>query len=649
MEHRIKLADLYAAPGFIDPADGAAPSLDDARAASLYSFLPKETAFTVTPDELVIARPAIGRKAREDATKFFERASKRAREGDHEKAAQLYILGLSNEPLNTVARRDLAMAVMAKGDKDGASAELRRLLLLFPADAWAWVILGNLNFRQNFALAERYFRRAVELSPTDAYAWNGMGVMYTEKGDFRRAVEAFEAALRENPTFAQAYFGLAGALADSGEPRKGFEALERMFQTAVVTDTRTLPAFHRASAYYRQLAERLGEATIENAEADVEALANETEKVSGYPVVFEEGELKASMTGVTETAWKYGRDHHVVRIRESLAPLLKLHLKAHEMSHILMESEARNAGTNRWFVTDADGERAALAEIAHELESIRRSLPPPAAERLLDELFKALMSQLFNLPLDMVIERRLATNYPALRYSQIQSISLMLEEAVKASNSPDIIKLVPRRIMHASRFLNACYAAFVDQLFSGALAAGLPYIEMGAMERGQKLLEIWQAASQQMSPGSEYDLVDQFGQELRLRSWFDWRHDTSNPAPAQSPSGSSNPALLAKKSPAAVFYFLDILKQFDRMDPAAIRRVAVESALAGQTGLNYMSEAKSYKIPSYCPELLSGLEVMCLMYAAFQRIGPEHDVQIDLHEAYAQALEMHGKQQPGGN
>jgi tetratricopeptide (TPR) repeat protein len=641
MQHRIKLADLYAAPGFIDPTDGTAPSLDDGRVAALYAFLPKGISFAVTPDELVIVGAPVDREAREEAAKLFDRASKRARAGDQDKAIQLYSLGLAIEPLHDVARRDLAMSLMAKGDKDGAGAELRRLLLLFPADAWAWVILGNLNFRQNFALAERYFRRAVELSPTDAYAWNGMGVMYSEKGDFRSAVASFEAALRENPTFAQAHFGLAVALADSGELQKGFEALERMFRAAVVTDTRSLPTFQRASVYYRELATRLGEATLENAEAEIATLAEEAEKISGYPVVFEDGEFNGQMTGLTEMAWKYGRDHHVVRIRGDLAPVVKLHLKAHELCHILLESEARNAGANRWFMTDEEGERAALEEISHELEAIRKSLPPASAERLLDRLFKGLMAQLFNLPLDMVIEHRIATHYPALRFAQIQSISLMLEEAVKGCTSPEILKLVPRRILHASRFLNACYAAFVDQLFTGALAAGRPYVEMGAMERGTKLYEIWRAASRPFSPGDEYGLVDQFGADLRLRSWFDWRRDTGEPAPARPPEGSTNPALLALKSPAAVFYFLDILKRFDGMEPEAIARVAAESAQVGASGLNYASGDKTYEVPGYGPELLSGLEVMCLMYAAFQRVAPQHDLRIDLHDAYAKALAMH--------
>lgn len=66
MEHRIKLADLYAAPGFLDLADGVAPSFDEARAAALYSFLPEKTTFTVAADELVIARQQIGSKRQEE-------------------------------------------------------------------------------------------------------------------------------------------------------------------------------------------------------------------------------------------------------------------------------------------------------------------------------------------------------------------------------------------------------------------------------------------------------------------------------------------------------------------------------------------------------------------------------------------------------
>lgn len=571
----------------------------------------------------------------------------RAREGDHQKAIQQYERGLAIKVLHATARRDLAMSRMATGDTVGADAELRRLLLLAPTDAWAWVILGNLNFRQNFSLAERYFRRAVELSPTDAYAWNGMGVMYAEKKDFTKAIAAFETALKENPRLVNAHFGLAVALADAGEPRRAFEALDTLFAAGVVQDSRSMPTFERASRYYRELATRLATETLEAAEAEVESLTREAERISGFPIQFFEGDFGVQLTASSELAWKHGRDHHVIRVRQSLEPAVKLHMRAHELCHVIMEGEARNAGTNLWFSSNESGWRLAQQELANELGPIRQSMSPRAGEELLERLFKGLLAQLFNLPLDLVIERRIATRHPALRFAQIQAISVLLEEAVKGCSAPEIVRVVPRRILHASRFLNGCYAAFVDQQYSGALAASLPFIKMGAMERGLKLFKLWEEAIRDHSPGREYDLVDRFAAELRLTDWFAWMKDTGEPAPAPERAGTTNPELLAMKSPAAVFYFLDILQRFDAMEPEAIKRVAGEAAVTGRDGLNFASPDKSYKLPSYGPDALSGLEVMCLMFAAFQRVAPQHDIGIELHDAYHKALAMHEERKRG--
>ena len=47
MQLRILLTDLCAAPGFLDPSGDAAPVLDAAPVATLYSFLPADTSFTL--------------------------------------------------------------------------------------------------------------------------------------------------------------------------------------------------------------------------------------------------------------------------------------------------------------------------------------------------------------------------------------------------------------------------------------------------------------------------------------------------------------------------------------------------------------------------------------------------------------------------
>jgi hypothetical protein len=194
---------------------------------------------------------------------------------------------------------------------------------------------------------------------------------------------------------------LATALADSGELRRAFEVLERMFSLSVVQDTRAMATFEQAGRFYRDWAKRLAQESIEVAEAEVETLTREAERVSGFQVQFEEGNFGVQMTASTELAWKHGRDHHVIRVRESLDAAAKLHMRAHELRHIIMEAEARNAGTNRWFSSNESGWQLVQREIANELGPIRRTLPPPRAEELIERLFKGLMAQLYNLPLDI--------------------------------------------------------------------------------------------------------------------------------------------------------------------------------------------------------------------------------------------------------
>ncbi len=161
------------------------------------------------------------------------------------------------------------------------------------------------------------------------------------------------------------------------------------------------------------------------------------------------------------------------------------------------------------------------------------------------------------------------------------------------------------------------------------------------MERGMSLYQLWEKETAHLTPGSEYDVVDKFAADLRLSGWFRWQDEPSDAAPDSSTEGSSNPDLLALKAPAAVFHFLEILKRLDGMDGETIKHVAAESARAGETGLDYASPEKSYRVPAYGEEMLSGLEVMCVMFAAFQRVAPQHDIAIDLHDAYQKALALH--------
>ena len=141
-------------------------------------------------------------------------------------------------------------------------------------------------------------------------------------------------------------------------------------------------------------------------------------------------------------------------------------------------------------------------------------------------------------------------------------------------------------------------------------------------------------------PGDEYDLVDAFAKHLGLQKWFEWREDSTQAAPGKR-EGTTNPELLKEKYAVEVMYCLDALRRFDAMDPDQVMRVAAEIAVLGRGGLDYASPDQKYTLSCLPDERFSGLHLLCLMYAGFQRVDPSVDLQLDLGDAYSAALKLH--------
>ena len=82
------------------------------------------------------------------------------------------------------------------------------------------------------------------------------------------------------------------------------------------------------------------------------------------------------------------------------------------------------------------------------------------------------------------------------------------------------------------------------------------------------------------------------------------------------------------------------------MTTEQVRNVAFEIALLGRNGLDYASPDEKYELRSIPDRKFSGLYLMCLMYAGFKRVAPEHDVGMDLNEPFLAALSLYEKQKP---
>lgn len=85
--------------------------------------------------------------------------------------------------------------------------------------------------------------------------------------------------------------------------------------------------------------------------------------------------------------------------------------------------------------------------------------------------------------------------------------------------------------------------------------------------------------------------------------------------------------------PDVVQYMREALGQFKTMDPSAIRNLAFEIAIRGSQGLNINDPDKKHQIKSW-PGDFTGLQLISIMYAAFQQFAPETDLGIDLSHEY---------------
>src|SRR5206468_2820571 len=148
-------------------------------------------------------------------------------------------------------------------------------------------------------------------------------------------------------------YGKALALAEDGLPQAASDTLAQLFAHAKIQDARSQPVFDGARELYVTVQRKLAAQQHSDAFKCVQNYKAEAEKLSGFPVRFEETDFEDMLGATIQMAWKHGRDYHVIKTRRGYDPELLAHLEAHELTHLKLESEARQKGKNLFFATSA--------------------------------------------------------------------------------------------------------------------------------------------------------------------------------------------------------------------------------------------------------------------------------------------------------
>ncbi len=119
------------------------------RLRQVLDFLPKETNIEIADGIATIDIPDSATQDKTEADRLHSKATKRAKQGDYQKAVGIWERVIELDPANIEARRNLGMAYVELQDTDNAREHLIEAAVLDPKDAWSFVVLGNILVKEN--------------------------------------------------------------------------------------------------------------------------------------------------------------------------------------------------------------------------------------------------------------------------------------------------------------------------------------------------------------------------------------------------------------------------------------------------------------------------------------------------------------------
>lgn len=598
-----------------------------------------------------------GQRAAE-AVEWFEHGNRLAQRAEYKRAINLFEKTLKRLPNHVDARRNLAMAHLESGDPDTALDLLVQVLKINPKDTWSYVLLGNIyaKNKNDFDRAIKCYERAIAINPDDAILLTNYGAIMLERGQDEQAAEFFERAIAANRKYPNSYYALAQLDLKQRKNAAALQALDNLFDNAMPMDMRSDPLYKEARNLYTELAGSVAQSNYDHYMQLIEAHRELVAAETGSPIQFIPDDSLPIVKAVTQTVWKHGTDEHRIRYRP-LGRAFVPYILAHELTHLRMENAARQIGRNRNFATTPETRERMIRSISDDVFKLRKlGYPEQDITHVTLEWVNGMANQLFNMPLDIVIEARLFEEMPELRPSQFSTLNGFATENALALTDPKAKQLSPARIYRGNIALSGAYAMLMDALYPGRADFAAPYRKWEHFNLVKQLYNVWEDLRRDWEPGDEYDLVDEFARILKFQDAYEWQPDevvarhtdlktiakqAEERKLSSAPQGATNPELLKQKEPATVMYLLGTLERFEHMTDEEIRAVAVEVGIKGMEGLDYSSPEPKYTLNAFPGETFSGLQLMAFMYVGFKRIDPTLDTSIDFDDAYQTALQLY--------
>ncbi|MCB1318874.1 MAG: hypothetical protein KDK34_01410, partial [Leptospiraceae bacterium] len=508
---------------------------------------------------------------------------------------------------------------------------------------WAYLLMGNLyNQEKEYDTAESYYKKSYSLNPEDPYLLNSYATLEANRGNPDAAEKYFRETINVDAAYPNPYLGLSIHYMNTRKLPEASQILEELFSVDVDTsDIRNQNILREATKRYIAVQKELAADRFENNMALIDGHRKQVERDHNCSIIIKEDPALEVVTARAELAWNHNRDHHVIRYRVTDRTRVP-HLVAHELEHIILEQDARAAGKQQRFaMTGAIKSRLINQYAGHAHTLKQRGFDSHRAGQFMTQIIEGLANQLYNIPLDIIIENRLYQKYPELRASQFVSVLETHMTNVQILQRNDIRQITPPDIHQNSNAFNCALDIAMEALFQNRYPFSRPYRDqryVKILRAGENLYSIATEYIGESSPAEEYSLVDEFARELDLENWYQWIHQSGETETAETSEENHG---LKQKSPATIMYLLSALERFENQPAHVISQTGMEIGMLGTTGIDYNDPDRKYTIKAFPGEQFTGLQLLCIMYVAFQKTDPSLNTGLDFKNEYQTALTLY--------
>jgi tetratricopeptide (TPR) repeat protein len=643
--------DLF--PDLKKYADNIANNSESIKEAFIdyYTYGPFRPKITIK-DDLVTVEIDTGNIEKFDSE--FQKAVKLADKGKLSEAKMLFKQLIDKNPSISEFHRNYGQILETEGKYEEAKNVLIDALRWDPRNKFALIMMGNIyaKYLNDFETAKKFYNETLSIDPNDYIALTSIGAVFATYGKNDEAEQYLNLSESINSTYPNTYYGLGLICKFRKDYLKVFD-----YSIKAIRLSETKTDINQASSSLLIEISRLY-ADDNKDKAIYSDYLNEISQKTGKEVKIEKDE-KIKTPAKVEEAEKYGREYHLIKFKNNNP--YKNHFILHELVHLDLIANARSVDNNKNFITDKDSKRLFVKDTESKLKKLLQTgLTENDVNDLSDMQYHGLLSQLFNNPLDLIVEDFIYRNYPEHRPTQLNALLFMQETAIKVANKKEIKELFPKFVVDCNVVMNLVHVYQIKEFFGIDISDRYDDVIIYKAQ-ASKLYNNFKNKQIALKPGDEYDLVNYWGNELKLTKYFNivleqLKRDSDDILKSilKDPLNLENESrpeqqnrikleIGSSDSMAVVMYCLAALQLFEGKDESYVKEITFEIALLGSYGLNLDDKVKQYSLKSIPDKKFTALQLLAYEYVGFQIIDPSVDAGLDFNQEYENAKQLFKK------